>query len=145
MTLAAQVARYLVFIGVANLVWETAQLPLYTLWVTGSTLDKAYAIVHCTGGDILIAAAALAIALAALRAWHWPRLQALRVGVPAVVLGVAFTVVSEWYNVEVRETWAYSTAMPRLPPLGTGLTPVLQWLIIPVLGMWWTQSRSLRQ
>ena len=29
--------------------------------------------------------------------------------------------------------WRYSDLMPRLPPLGTGLSPVLQWLILPPL------------
>jgi len=42
-------------------------------------------------------------------------------------------VFSEWLNVEVRATWTYTDQMPVLPPLGTGLTPLLQWLIVPTL------------
>jgi hypothetical protein len=49
------------------------------------------------------------------------------------VLGIGYTVFSEWLNVDVRATWAYTEQMPVLPPLGTGLTPLLQWLIIPTL------------
>jgi hypothetical protein len=40
------------------LVWETAQMPLYTLWQTGTVGEIAYAIVHCTLGDALIGLAA---------------------------------------------------------------------------------------
>jgi len=32
---------------------------------------------------------------------------------------------------QVRESWSYTEAMPLLPPLGTGLIPFLQWLIVP--------------
>lgn len=30
---------------------------------------------------------------------------------------------------------AYTQAMPRLPPFGTGLSPVLQWLLLPGLAL----------
>jgi hypothetical protein len=53
----------------------------------------------------------------------------------ATILGAAFTMVSEWVNVEIWRSWAYAPAMPRLPPLGTGLTPMLQWLVIPSLAL----------
>jgi hypothetical protein len=42
-----------------NLVWEVAQLPLYTLWVEATPGEIAFAILHCTGGDAMIAAASL--------------------------------------------------------------------------------------
>lgn len=32
----------------------------------------------------------------------------------------------------LRWSWHYSDLMPRLPFLGTGLSPVLQWLILPL-------------
>jgi hypothetical protein len=57
------------------------------------------------------------------------------VAVVATAVGLGYTVFSEWLNVEVREAWAYAEAMPRLPLLGTGLAPVLQWLILPPLAL----------
>ena len=48
-----------------------------------------------------------------------------------VVLGIAYTIFSEWLNVPVWHTWSYSPAMPVLPWLGTGLAPTLQWLVGP--------------
>src|SRR3546814_16504577 len=51
--------RYLVAITVGNLVWEFAHLPLYTIWYEGTPGEILFAVLHCTGGDLLIARAAL--------------------------------------------------------------------------------------
>lgn len=122
---------YLLLLVPANLAWEAGQLPLYTVWVTGTHGDQAYAVLHCTVGDAMIALSSLGLAILALRRWEWPSH-----GFPAVLLGttaigVAYTLFSEWLNVEWRGAWAYAVAMPRLPILGTGVTPVLQWLLLP--------------
>jgi hypothetical protein len=53
----------------------------------------------------------------------------------ALILGAAYTIFSEWLNVEIRHSWSYTAAMPVLPWLGTGLTPLLQWLIVPALAL----------
>ena len=36
---------YLLWIALANLVWESAQLPLYTIWAERSIAYNAYAVV----------------------------------------------------------------------------------------------------
>ena len=137
--------RYLLFVFVTNLMWETLQLPLYTLWTEGTFTEQVFAIVHCTGGDVLIALACLTTALVVLGDKAWPARHFQRVAVLAITLGVAYTVFSEWLNLEVRRSWAYSGLMPVLPPFGTGLSPLLQWLIIPTLGLWWARRRSSSQ
>src|SRR3546814_18869101 len=55
--------RYMVGVALANLVWEFAHMPLYTLWETGSPSEIAFAALPCTGGDILIDLASLMLAL----------------------------------------------------------------------------------
>ena len=57
---------YLVIIASGNLVWEIAHAPLYTLWVEASFNEAAFAIMHCTIGDVAIAAVSLTIAWALL-------------------------------------------------------------------------------
>lgn len=47
--------------------------------------------------------------------------------------GVAITVALEWWATEVAERWRYAPEMPILPGLGTGMAPVLQWLVLPPL------------
>ena len=54
-----------------------------------------------------------------------------------VAAGLAYTVFSERLNIEVRRSWAYSDLMPVLPPVGTGLAPLLQWLVVPAAALWW--------
>jgi hypothetical protein len=41
----------------------------------------------------------------------------------AVLLGLGYTVFSEWLNARIRQSWSYTEAMPVIPPLGTGLPP----------------------
>lgn len=110
----------------ANLGWEGLQLPLYTLWSTAPAPAIAWAVIHCTAGDVLIAAAAFVIARRLTRGL--PRMAFVAV---LVTLGVAYTVFSEWLNVSVRGSWAYAPAMPVVLPFGTGLAPLLQWLVVP--------------
>jgi hypothetical protein len=125
--------RYLPAIVAANLAWEVAQLPLYTIRREGSAGEIAFAVAHCTGGDAVIALGALVLALVGVGEPGWPTTGFARVAVAATALGAGYTVLSEWLNTTVRQSWAYASAMPTLPPLGTGLAPLLQWLLLPPL------------
>lgn len=133
---------YLVAIAAGNLVWEFAQLPLFTIWKTGSTGDIVFAAVHCTGGDILVATASLVLALLLLGAgWPMTRHAYQRVAALTVVQGLAYTVFSEWLNVVVRKSWAYSELMPIVPVVNAGLSPLLQWIVLPLAAFWWAKRR----
>ena len=124
---------YLLVAGTANLVWEAAQLPLYTIWKTAPMGELAYAAIHCTIGDLMILAAALLLALLLAGDGAWPKCGFARVALVTTALGVAFTIFSEWLNVEILRNWAYAKAMPLVPPLETGLSPFLQWVLVPPL------------
>jgi hypothetical protein len=54
---------YFAVILLGNLAWEFLHLPLYTIWTTGTRAHQFFAAAHCTGGDLLIALASLALAL----------------------------------------------------------------------------------
>lgn len=130
---ASVFTRYLSYMLLANLAWEIVQLPMYTLWTEGSASEIAFAVAHCTLGDVLIATTAwiLAALVAAKATPMWPAaFQVL-----LLLLGVAYTAFSEWLNVSVRGTWAYSQWMPLVPWTPVGLTPILQWLVLPPIAM----------
>lgn len=131
--------RYLAVILLGNLAWEAAHLPLYSLWVTGTWREKAFAVAHCTGGDLLIAAASLLCALLMAGDARWPAVGFRRVAGIAVAAGLGYTVFSEWLNTAVRASWAYADAMPIVPVIGTGLTPLLQWVAVPCVAFWLAQ------
>ncbi len=126
-----------------NLLWEAAQLPLYTIWRDGTLREKAFAVLHCTMGDVLIALAALAGALVVAGDHAWPERRWTPVAAMTLAIGVGYTVYSEHLNVEVRQSWTYSDLMPRLPPLGTGLSPIIQWVVVPVAALVWARRRAL--
>lgn len=133
--------RYFAVILLGNLAWEAAQLPLYTLWVTSTWTEKAFAVAHCTAGDLLIAAAALLCALLAVGEARWPASGFVQVRAFAIIAGVVYTVFSEWLNISIRGSWAYSAPMPVVPILGVGLSPLLQWIAVPCTAFWFGQRR----
>jgi hypothetical protein len=126
---------YVCVAAAGNLVWETLQLPLYTIWTAGSAGEIVFAVLHCTGGDVLIAVATLTIALVLFGSREWPTGGHLGVLLATLVLGISYTIFSEWLNVIVRKSWAYSPFMPVVPLLNVGLSPVLQWIVVPLAAM----------
>jgi hypothetical protein len=130
-------AHYVGWMLAGNLAWEIAQLPLYTIWREGTAGQIVFAVLHCTAGDGLIAASALALAWFLAGRPRWPSQGYGRVAIIAIAAALTYTVFSEWLNVSVRGAWAYADAMPKLPPFGTGLAPLLQWLVVPGITFWW--------
>jgi hypothetical protein len=128
--------RYLGVIALGNLAWEFAHMPLYTLWRTGTWGEIAFAALHCTGGDILIALSTLTLALLAVGSGEWPVQRFRAVAALTVTLGIAYTLFSEYINIVIRAAWAYSDLMPVLSVFGfrVGLSPLLQWLVVPLAG-----------
>lgn len=131
------IRRYLVAIAVGNLFWEIGQLPLYTLWATGTAGQIIFAVIHCTIGDVLIAMVALMLALVLVATPSWPSVRTRRVTAVTVIFGLIYTIYSEHLNTTLRANWAYGEMMPIIPWIGTGLSPFAQWLVIPPLAMWW--------
>ncbi|ESW59320.1 MAG: hypothetical protein Q27BPR15_18205 [Rhodobacter sp. CACIA14H1] len=129
--------RFCAAMAIGNLVWEMAHMPLYTLWQTGTRSEIAYAVIHCTLGDILIATACFGGAVSLLGRHGWPGRGYAKVAATTILMALCYTVFSEWLNVEIRGSWAYRDLMPRLPILGTGLSPVVQWLVVPCAAFWW--------
>ena len=136
--------RYLVVIAIADLVWETAQLPLYTVWTDGTPRDKVVAVLHCTGGDVLIALCSWAFAVLFAGRPGWPAEASLRVAMLTIAAGFAYTGYSEWLNTTIKRSWTYSELMPVIPGLGLGWSPILQWIVVPALALC-VAARSGRQ
>jgi hypothetical protein len=128
------VKQYVGWTLALNFAWEIVQLPLYSIWATGRGSEIAFAVVHCTAGDVLIALVSLLLATVIAADPHWPYRKYWRVAFLAMLFGVSYTVCSEWNNTVVTRSWSYAAAMPQI--LGIGLSPVAQWLAIPGLVFW---------
>ena len=64
----------------------------------------------------------------------WPNGRFIPVVIATLTIGLTYTIYSEWLNTVIRQTWAYSDLMPKLPIIGTGLSPLLQWIVVPSVG-----------
>lgn len=133
--------RYFIVSASAHLIWEFAHMPLYTIWRDGTPGDIAFAAIHCTGGDLLIASSSLMLAIL-IGGKDWPKdgIAFRRVAALTILAGLGYTIFSEWLNIVIRKAWAYSDLMPVIPLIDTGLSPVLQWIVIPLTAFWWIRS-----
>lgn len=127
------VQRYILWIALLMLMWEVAQLPLYTIWTDGSWQQIFVAVVHCTAGDIVIALTSLILAILTVNR-NWPNITSVPMVLTLVAMGLGYTFYSEAYNL-ARGTWGYTGSMPRVPWFGIGLSPILQWTLAPPLAL----------
>lgn len=51
------------------------------------------------------------------------------------------TIVMERLATQVLHRWAYAETMPLVPILGIGLSPLLQWLLLPPLVLWFVRQQ----
>lgn len=89
---------------------------------------------------MLIAVASLISALLLVGHTDWPTRRFAAVAVTTVLIGAGYTIFSEWLNLSVRKSWAYSPLMPVIPWIQTGLSPLAQWIVLPGLGLWWARG-----
>jgi hypothetical protein len=105
------------------------------------------ATLHCldaTLGDCLLFFVTFAIMAANYRNRNWIRTATFSQILWFTAIGLTATMVVEDAGVRgIGWNWQYSSIMPRVPFLGTGLSPVLQWLILPPLVIWLVR-RQLR-
>lgn len=141
----AAIRRYLIAAALCNVFWEFAQLPLYTVWRTGTAGEIVFAALHCTAGDVGIAAASLAAGLALFGSPRWPDSRFATVLIAVVIFGVGYTAYSEHLNTAIRRAWAYSALMPVLPGLEIGLAPLAQWLVIPAVSLVWARRQNFNR
>lgn len=128
-TSASLIWRWAVLALVLHLIWEIGQLPFYTSWDEANAGRIALYVGHCVLGDVMIATLAYLVVALAWRQADWPRHRFWTGGLMLIAMGLGYTVFSEWHNVYRTGSWAYSKAMPLI--YGIGITPLLQWLIVP--------------
>src|SRR3546814_1318822 len=73
---------------------------------------------------------------------RWPQARFHAVAALAILGGLAYTIFSEWLNTEIRGSWAYTDAMPQLPLVGSGLSPLAQWIVVPLIAFWRSEEHT---
>jgi hypothetical protein len=117
-----------------NFFWEVVQTYFYTL-KDSPFRAMLYGWIHCTLSDVVITLGAFWFIgiLNHSRKWFLTLNTVNLIGF--VMIGIFYTLFSEWLNVHIIKSWAYSDLMPIIPWMKVGLTPLLQWMIIPPLAI----------
>ena len=124
--------------------WEMLQAPLYVGMAETPHWSATLYCLVATLGDCVLFLVAFGLTAAIFRNRHWIRTATFLQVVWFTVIGLIVTVLIEEAAVRgIGWNWRYTALMPRLPLLGTGLSPVLQWMILPPLVMWLVR-RQLR-
>ncbi len=116
-----------------NFFWEMVQSPLYDDVKRKPYAEILTSRVHCTLGDVGILLGAYWIVALAAGDRLWVLHSRVRDVATLTALGLGYTMVSEWVNVDFRSAWGYASTMPRVPWIGTGLAPFMQWVLLPPL------------
>ena len=60
-----------------------------------------------------------------------------------VAVGVAITEMIKWLAIRGPwvQSWAYSSEMPLIPGTGFGLSPLLQWVVLPAIALWFVRRQ----
>ncbi len=122
--------------------WEFLQAPLFRNMQTATHMEGIRICLQATLGDMVIALVAFWMASVLAGTRQWIARPNRRTIAAWLSTGLALTFVLEFYSTEVMARWVYGASMPRLPLIGTGLAPVAQWIVIPLLVLWYMRRLS---
>ena len=126
-----------------NFAWEILQAPLYAGMAGMPHAQVTKACLQATFGDMVIMLLAYGAVAASARSRRWV-VAASRWQLSCfVAIGVAITVTIEWLATQGHwvKSWNYLPAMPLLPGTGIGLAPLLQWVLLPLLTVWFVRRQ----
>lgn len=126
-------ANLLFFAFLVNYPWEFLQVPLF---VGLAEAPHWQAVKFCSAaalGDAVLTLALFWLVAAVERDRRWIRRPPLRAVALFVGAGLGATVVLEWLATGPLDRWHYAPSMPTVPLFGTGLSPVVQWLVLPLV------------
>ena len=119
-----------------HFVWEMLQVPWFTGMLEASHGSVVWLCVRATLGDVLILLAAFWTGSAVVRERGWLVTTRRVPAVVTVATGLVITVIFEWLATGALGRWNYADSMPLVPVVGIGLTPFLQWLLLPPIILW---------
>ncbi|MFN0299923.1 MAG: hypothetical protein ACKVQU_06175 [Burkholderiales bacterium] len=124
------------FATLLHFVWEMLQAPF---WVGMAAMPHWQGIRTCaiaTVGDVMIALVAFWAGAIVVRSRAWLLSPNRSAVIAYIVTGLVITIAYEYLATELLGRWAYTDSQPRLPWIGTGIAPILQWLTLPFVTLW---------
>jgi hypothetical protein len=126
-----------------HFVWEFVQVPTYAGMAGMAHWEGIKLCMSATFGDVGFALTAFWTASIVVRSRDWIFRPTRVPAAVFVAVGILLTVGFEYYYTNISLRWTYSDLMPLVPPFGTGLSPLLQWFVIPPLVVWLTRRHLL--
>ena len=135
----------MLFSVLLNLPWEFIQVPLFEHMADAVHWDATKACLRAALGDGLMSVAAYLVAAGLVRDRSWVLDASRSALVVFLALPIVATIAIERLAISGlwMEGWGYSALMPMVPLLGVGLSPLLQWSVLP-LGVLWLVRRQIR-
>ncbi len=124
-----------------HLIWEFAQTPFFEE-SSIPILRVGWARFHCALADTAIQTLSFVMIALIVRHPLGPLRKRWLTRAAFITLGVLFTAGGEIYHVGWLSTWSYSRLMPRVPVLGIGWVPLLQWIAVPGIWIYWISRRT---
>ena len=123
--------------ALGNFGWEISQMPLYSFsGVTTSGYAEFIKLHWITAAkDGLIVVALYLLVGILVRNVSWGKRFSYRRFIFLISLGLLWAVGIEYHAVFSAHRWAYSAAMPLLPVVKVGVSPVVQMIIVPLLSI----------
>ena len=132
-----------IFAFLLNFPWEFLQVPFFVGMATAPHWDAIQFCTRASLGDAGIALVAFWAVAVAVRSRNWIRHPRTRDVLGFLGVGVTITTVFEWLATGALGRWAYADTMPVVPLVRVGLLPLLQWIVLPPLIVWFVR-RQLR-
>lgn len=121
--------------------WEMLQVPFYANMMTAAHWPAVKFCTLATAGDAIIMLIAFWGVAFGIQSRDWI-LTPTRLQVAAfLAIGLTLTVSIEHFATHATWGWRYSPLMPVVPLLGIALEPVLMWLIVPLLVLWFVRRQ----
>ena len=116
--------------------WEILQAPLFESLSNTVHFVEIAVCLKSTLGDLAIALADFWCAAFIGKGLKWFVIKGARAPWVFYAVGLLATIGLEFLNTEVTGHWAHDGVMPLRPILGAGLSPILQWVSVPVFVPW---------
>ncbi len=103
-------------------------------------------ILHCmkaTLGDVVISLVAFAGASLITRSRMWIVSMSKPGVVSFLAIGLLITVAFELLATGPLNRWEYGELMPIVPFIGVGAVPIAQWVILPLLQLWFVRRQII--
>lgn len=126
-----------------NFAWEILQAPLFVGMAEMPHAQVTKACLQATVGDAVIMLLAYGVVAVVVRSRSWILASKGWQLSLFVAIGVSITAGIEWLATRGHwmASWNYLPTMPLVPGTDIGLVPLLQWIVLPLLTVWFVRRQ----